>query len=297
MSVQSLVLGGITLSIFLTVLTQGMQATVDSLRSLFARPAQLVRAMLVMFVLGPAIAVLVCKLFSLHPALIVAIVTLSVSPVGSAFTQAMLPLVTREGSSRAHGLFFASAVLSIVLTPLAVEGVQWSVGKSDVHIQPMAVAQVVAGSVLLPLALGLALGRAWPGGRRWIPALEKLASVLLLVCAVAIIAGAWSAMGSVMRYGTVTALVVMVVLGLASGHWLAGRDEDRRTVLACATVSRHPGVAVAVASLTDQPLAPVGVLLAVLVSELASAPYKAWRKKRLTTVAGPSLHGTTEPRH
>jgi hypothetical protein len=31
-----------------------------------------------------------------------------------------------------------------------------------------------------------------------------------------------------------------------------------RTVLAFAAVSRHPGVAIAVASLADQPLAPIG---------------------------------------
>jgi hypothetical protein len=40
-------------------------------------------------------------------------------------------------------------------------------------------------------------------------------------------------------------------------------------------------VAVAVASLTDQPLAPIGVLVAVLVSSLAVAPYTQWRKRRL----------------
>ncbi|HEX6996279.1 MAG TPA: hypothetical protein VF339_19270 [Gammaproteobacteria bacterium] len=57
-------------------------------------------------------------------------------------------------------------------------------------------------------------------------------------------------------------------------------------------MSRHPGVAIAVASLTDQLLAPIGVLLAVLVSEVAVMPYKMWRKPLLapetTPAAGPS---------
>jgi BASS family bile acid:Na+ symporter len=88
--------------------------------------------------------------------------------------------------------------------------------------------------------------------------------------------------GSVMRQGTLTAIVIITLLGLAIGHLLGGPDEDDRTVLAFATVSRHPGVAVAVASLTDQPLAPVGVLLAVIVSELAVVPYKRWRKSLRT---------------
>jgi BASS family bile acid:Na+ symporter len=50
-------------------------------------------------------------------------------------------------------------------------------------------------------------------------------------------------------------------------------------MLAFATVARHPGVALALASLTEQPLAPAGVLLAVLVNQFAVVPYKLWRKR------------------
>jgi BASS family bile acid:Na+ symporter len=62
-------------------------------------------------------------------------------------------------------------------------------------------------------------------------------------------------------------------------------------VLAFATVSRHPGVAIAVASLTDQRLAAIGVLLAFLVSELAVIPYKTWRK-RLRAAVGADRHAS-----
>lgn len=86
--------------------------------------------------------------------------------------------------------------------------------------------------------------------------------------------GAWSLMASVVPQWTTTAIFVISLVWLAIGHFFAGPDEDDRTVLAFATMSRHPGVAVVVASLTDQPFAPVAVLLTVLVSEVASAPYK-----------------------
>jgi len=114
---------------------------------------------------------------------------------------------------------------------------------------------------------------------------------VLLVCAVVIIAAAWSLMGSVVRQGTLSAIAIIALLGLAAGHLLGGPDEDERTVLAHATVSRHPGVAVVVASLTNEPLAPIGVLLAVLVSAVVVMPYTQWRKRRLAAVlpapAGP----------
>jgi BASS family bile acid:Na+ symporter len=83
----------------------------------------------------------------------------------------------------------------------------------------------------------------------------------------------------VIREGTLTALVVITLIWLAVGHLLGGPDEDDRTVLAFATASRHPGVAMAVGSLTGEPLAPIGVLLAVVVSELAVMPYKRWRTR------------------
>jgi BASS family bile acid:Na+ symporter len=96
-------------------------------------------------------------------------------------------------------------------------------------------------------------------------------------------------MASVFRQRTLTAIVLLTLMGLAIGHVLGGPDEDDRTVLVFAMVSRHPGVTIVVASLTDQPLAPIGVLLAVLVSEVAVVPYKLWRKGR--RAAGPAAAG------
>jgi BASS family bile acid:Na+ symporter len=221
----------------------------------------------------------------LHPAVTVALVTLAIAPVGGLFSQGMLPLVAPGNARYARGLLFASIVLSVLLTPLAVEAIQ-AINGGDVHVNPLAVAEVAAGSVLLPLGIGLAIGRRWPGARPWVPAIQQGSSIVLLVCALPIIVGAWSLLGSVVREGTLLAVVVMTLIGLAVGHLLGGSDEDDRTVLACATASRHPGVAMVVASLADQPLAPVGVLLAVLVGELAVVPYKRWRQR--LRAAGPA---------
>jgi BASS family bile acid:Na+ symporter len=284
MSLSSLILSGVALSIFLAVVAVGMRIVPADLHYLLSKPARLAWSLLAMYVLAPIVALAVCHLASAHPAVTVAIVTLSISPVGVLFSQAMLPLVAPGHMAYARGLLFASAMLSVVLTPLAVEVIQLVYG-GDVHVSPLAVAQVVIGTLLVPLGIGLAIGRWWPRARGWIPALQKAGSLVLLVCAVAIIASAWPLMASVYRVGTVTAIVLISLLWLAAGHLSGGPDEDDRTVLAFATASRHPGVAVAVGSLTDQPLAPVGVLLVVLVSELAVIPYKTWRKRRRAAAA------------
>ncbi len=292
MHIQSLIIAGITLSIFLTVLSIGMRVTLGDLQCVLSRPSRLVRALLAMNVLLPIVTIIVCKTVSLHPAVIVALVTLSVAPVNAMFSKSMLPLISPSNRAYARGVFFASTVLTVIVTILAVEVIQWLFGDGKiVHVSPLTVAKVVISSVLLPLGIGLALGYWRPATRNWVPAIQKVSGMVLLICAIPIIVGAWPLMASLVREGTLTAIVIVSLIGLAVGHVLGGPEEDHRTVLAFATVSRHPGVAVAIASLTDQPLAPVGVLLAVLVSELAVIPYKTWRKRLRAARPGPAPHG------
>jgi bile acid:Na+ symporter, BASS family len=293
MNIGSLIGFGFTVSIFLGVIAVGMRVAPEDLPYVLSKPARLVRSLLAMNVLAPITAVIVCKMFSLHPAVIVALVTLSIAPVGSLFSQAMLPLVAPDHRAYARGLLFASALLSVILTPLAVEVIQLIFG-GEVHVNPLAVTEVVVASVLLPLGIGLVIGRWWPGARRWIPAIQKVSSLLLLVCAVILIAGAWSLMASVVRLWTTTAILLIALIWLVIGHVLGGPDEDDRTVLAFATVSRHPGVAMVVASLADQPLAPIGVLVTVFLCEVAVVPYKFWRKR--LHAAAPGAAGQGSPR-
>lgn len=296
MSIQTILLVAVQASIFFTVLTIGMGTSGADLRYVLGDPRRLVRSLLAMNVLGPVIAILVCKMFSLHPAVIVALVTLAIAPVSNMFPKAMLPLVAAgRSASYAYGLFCASTVLSVVLTPLAVEVINVLFSGENYHVSPLLVARVVIGTMLLPLGIGLVVGSRWAASRAWIPSIQKVSGIVLLACAVIIVAAAWPAMASAAWQGTVSAIVIISLAGLAAGHLLGGPDEDNRTVLAHATVSRHPGVAIAVASLTGQALAPAGVLFALLVSAVAVLPYTRWRK-RLRTRASVSAAGQSGTR-
>src|SRR5262245_47362188 len=124
MSTQTLILLALELSIFLTMLTIGMGSSGADLRSLLGQPSRLVRSVVALNVLGPAIAIAVCKTVSMHPAIIIGLMTLSVAPVSNLFVQSMLPLVGPGRATYAYGLFFASSVLSVILTPLAVDVIQ-----------------------------------------------------------------------------------------------------------------------------------------------------------------------------
>ena len=77
------------------------------------------------------------------------------------------------------------------------------------------------------------------------------------------------------------ALAAFVLVGLAVGHFLGGPGEDDRTVLAIATASRHPGMAIAVAtaSFPEQKLVTPAVIMYLIVCGLVSLPYVRWRKR------------------
>ena len=279
MTVPAIINAALTVSIFLGVLAVGLRVQPGDLTYLLRRPSRLAQSQFAMNVLWPIAVLAVCRLFSLHPAVIVALVTLSIAPVGALFPAGMMSLVAPDKAAYARGLFFASIVLSVVLTPLAVEIIQIMTGGS-VHVRLSTVAEVAIISVLLPLGIGLTIGRRRPAARRWIPAIQRVSSSVLALCTLVRLAIAWPYMGAVVRQGTLAAIALMTLIGLAIGHVLGGSDEDDRTVLAFATVSRHPGVALTVASLTNQSLAPVGVLLASAVGEVAALPYKRWRRRR-----------------
>ena len=81
------------------------------------------------------------------------------------------------------------------------------------------------------------------------------------------------------KKGQMTAKLVREIMVAAK---LGGPDPDDRAVLALATASRHPGVALAIASANfpGQTLVPAAVLWYLIVSALVSIPYLTWRQRR-----------------
>jgi len=82
--------------------------------------------------------------------------------------------------------------------------------------------------------------------------------------------------------GTLLVIVTFTVGALIMGHWLGGPERDNRTVLALSTASRHPGIAIAIATANfpDEKLVMPAVLLFVLVSALVALPYVKLSRRR-----------------
>src|SRR5262245_17646084 len=159
MNLTSLILLALKLSIFLTVLGIGLQASLQDATSLLRRPGLLLRSLVSMNVLMPLLAGVLVASFDLHPAVKIVLIALLVSPV--------LPILTKKDLralgilSYTSGLLVVTVILSIVLIPITIEIFNKVFGTSA-RMSPGAVAALVFSTVLAPLTVGIFIHEASP---------------------------------------------------------------------------------------------------------------------------------------
>jgi BASS family bile acid:Na+ symporter len=284
MTAAQIVSLGIQGSMALMVFCIGLHARLEDVAELLRRPGLVVRSLLAMNVIMPAVAVLIALAFDLDRPLKVALIALSVSPVPPILPGTQLKAGGRE--SYVVGLLVLASLVSIAFVPAAAAVIGRIFGE-QVHTAPGAIAGVVVTSVLAPLAAGIVLRRLAPSfAARMAHPLSMIATVILGVAFLPVLLRIWPAIvGSVGNFSLVT-LIVFVVIGLGVGHVLGGPDTEDRTVLALATASRHPAVALAVAHDTAELLPVLGIVLIVLVAGAALGQvYAKWVGRART---GPS---------
>jgi BASS family bile acid:Na+ symporter len=273
-------------SMFATVLGYGMHADRRDIEYVVRRPRLLVLSLLAMFVVMPVIALAMEVYLDFPHAARIGLVVIALSPIPQLLPKS---LVTSGGrSSYAFGLAFAVAVSSIVITPFLVHFIG-RVMNRPFDVEVGAVAAVMVPTILVPLALGLAVQRVAPGfSARAAPKVVAAANVVLGVALLALLV---LVMGSVFETFTLRALLAMIVFvaaGLAVGHVMAGPEPDQSVVLAVACANRNPGIAIAVATANfpEESFAPTVIMYALVVS-VVTTPYVNWMKRRSS--AGPAV--------
>jgi len=286
MNTAALITLALKVSVFLNVFALGLNASPRDATYLLRNPKQLARALSSMFVVMPLFAAALASAFDLHPAVKLALITLAVAPIPP-----MLPKKAMKAggeSSYAIGLLVAAALLSIALTPLAVDLLGKAFG-TPARIPPLAIARLVLLTVIVPLGAGMLVRRVAPAfAERAAKPLALAAMALLIASFIPILFNAWPAIESLVGNGTVVAIAAFVLVGLAAGHLLGGPDPEDRTVQGLSTASRHPGIAMAIASANfpEVKLTPAAILLYLIVSAIISIPYLDWRKRRHVGTVG-----------
>jgi BASS family bile acid:Na+ symporter len=259
-------------SIFLLVLSIGLDATMRDATSVLRNPGQLARLVTAMFVVMPVLAVLAAGALDLPPAAEVALVALAVSPVP--------PLLPRKAIKQGGainytiGLLVAASLLALVLVPVIL-GILARMFHVPIGVSFGFLASKMLLGVMLPLAIGIGVRQVAPAlADRLAGPISTLANVTLLIALVPILLTA-RGYADLFRDGTLLAFAGFIVVGFLAGHLLGGPAAEDRKVLALATATRHPGIAIAITQSTFPDLRPnlTGVLVYLLLGAVISAIY------------------------
>lgn len=280
MTLQQLITLGITLSLVGLVFSLGLKAVPGDLLYLAKRPGKLIRSLIAMNVAMLIFAIGVALLFPLAIEIKIALIALAVSPVPP-----ILPgKQAKAGGTHSYALsllIFAS-VAAIVLVPVSIE-VVGRIFQADYHMPAARVVPPVVMTVIAPLVLGVVFRRLFPdAAQRLARPVSLCAGICLVVAAVPIVVTSGMRFSIMIGSGVILCLALFTVVGLVVGHLLGGPEADDRTVLALATGTRHPGVAMAIAGLNfpDDKIVLAVLLWHLVIGAVVSLPYVRWSKAR-----------------
>ncbi len=279
MTAQSLILLALKASIVLSVFAIGLVSRVDDTLFLLRRPKLLLRSVVAINVVMPIVAAAMAWIFDLPEAVEMSLVALAVSPVPPVLPKKQ---VKAHGEpSYAIGLLVGAALVAILFVPVAVELVGL-VFQLPVQMSPWPVAKLVFATALAPLLAGVIVRRLMPAlAAQFARPVGHIANIVLVLCFLAVLVTALPAIADLFGSGAFWAVAAFVAIGLAVGHGLGGPDPQNRTVLALATATRHPGVAMAITSANFPVYREVlpAFLLYLLVGAVLAIPYVMWRKR------------------
>jgi bile acid:Na+ symporter, BASS family len=274
MTISTAILIAANVSLVMTMLCAGMGGIYGDRTYLSCRRGLLVRSLVSMLVLQPAFALWLGYAFSLAPVVRMALLALALAPMPPILPSGLMKV--RGTRSFEVALSFVVAVASVVAIPIALWGFSLLAG-APARIDFVMMAWLVGANILLPVAVGF-VGRrlSTEVTARAVSLLTIGAGGILALVLVALLLSAWRQIPSIYGNGTIPAIVLLAVAGFAFGHFSGGPARKNRRVLAMATATRHPALAVALASSAapaDERLAGVVIAFAVLVASIAAIPY------------------------
>jgi len=274
MTISSAILIAANVSLVMTMLCAGMGGIYGDRTYLSCRRGLLVRSLISVLVLQPAFAVWLCYAFTLPTGAKAALLGLAIAPMPPILTSGLMRV--RGSRSFEVALAFVVAVTAIATVPASLWAFWWFLDVPP-RISLIMVGELVGLNILLPVAVGVA-------GRRMSAETTARAVTLLTIGAagilglvlVALLLRSWQLIPSLARTGTFPAIVLMAVAGLGIGHLCGGPARKNRRVLAMATATRHPALAIALASMAspnDERLAGVVIALTVIAAFAAALLY------------------------
>lgn len=287
MSVQEIISFALKASLFGLVLSVGLESRWSDFTYVLRRPALLLRAILAVHVVVPAIVIGLCLLLPIASWTKAGLVMMAVSPLAP-----LAPIKMLKGAAREYavGTTFALMLVATVAVPLTAEALR-PLTTNHVKIPLTMVTLIVGTTVLLPLAIGVWAHGEWETfSERLAPFLRKGALAIIVPIALLVLVRFWREFVPLLGDGTLAVIAVAAASALVFGYALGGPDQANRKALAEAAATRHPGLAAAIAPLhSNDPR----ILAAILLYMFASAAFSLAFGPFLFRAAGHSFHSVS----
>jgi bile acid:Na+ symporter, BASS family len=265
-------------SVAVTVFSYGLHATAEAVLYLVRRPRVQIVSLLAMFLVTPTIALMLVTAFDVPLIPEVAVVAIALSPVGT-----LLAKKERESGgemSYGVGLTVTAAALSIFITPLLVAFIGSLVNR-PFGISPLQVGGIVFAEVFVPLLAGIAFRTLLPRvAERIREPMVKVANGILAFASLAFLVVTLPIVWGFIGLGTVAMYALFTVAALGVGHVMGGPERKNSIVLAYSCASRHPGVAISIATATYPGNNFAGaVILLMVVQGIVCPLYVKWQRR------------------
>ncbi|MGD2011556.1 MAG: hypothetical protein PVI76_10685, partial [Desulfobacterales bacterium] len=174
-------------SIAALIFAIGMTATTEDIVYLWRRPALLLKSIIAMYIVMPAVAVLMAWTLDLPPRTELALVVLAIC--------AGAPLLPKKlikfggDPSYVFSLIVTTSLLAIVTVPASLHFLAEIISFDTSAVTPSQVARIILKTFLLPLGVGMLFRLAVPAlADRFGDSLLKIASAVMALCALAALA-------------------------------------------------------------------------------------------------------------
>jgi bile acid:Na+ symporter, BASS family len=268
-----------------TTLGAGLQIRISSLKAVLSNYGLLGKALLANFVLLPAFALLLTRVFSVQSDVAVGILLMAMAP-GVPFL--VNSAARKQGGSLAFALAiaFVFSALSIVTIPITAELLLPAGALATVPVKNFLVTLVLFQ--LVPLIVGALLST-----RLSAQVIEKTVKVLHLAFAAAALVfivmlfpKVVAAVGAVQGFGQLAIIAAIGVFAAGIGWLCGGPDREYRRTLSIATLLRNIGLCTLIGndSFADTLVLPT-IIAYFVVTFALSIPIRLYYQKNLPTTA------------
>jgi BASS family bile acid:Na+ symporter len=265
-------------SISALIFAIGMTARIDDIFYLWRRPVLLVKSIVAMYLVMPAVAVLMACVLELPERTELALVILAIC--------AGAPLLPKKlikfggDPSYVFSLIINTSLLAIVTVPASLHILAETISLDTTEVTAAHVAGVILKTFLLPLGTGMLLRWVAPAlAERIGEPLLKIAGIVMVLCAIIALASNFHLVFEV-GLPSLVAFCAFTIAAILAGHLFGGPDPLDRNSLAIACASRHIGLTLLIAANAPSRRALELVVAYLLASAVVSIPYVLWIKRR-----------------